>query len=551
MANAPLLGKEEKDVSIEIELQNSGFVTGEDQVNLKSLLENDKNNINHSLLDEIDEKEEDDDDVDVNVNVEGRGLLGKKTRSGTQGAGLKKQLSLLHAVSIMVGGMIGSGIFISPRFVLIDSGSVGMALIVWTACGLVALLGALCYCELGTVIGKSGGEYIYLKTAFGPLPAYMFSWADVWFMRPVSFAIIALTFANYLTRLFGFGEQLSCRAEAVVKLTAAVCICTVTVINCVSVRLAARVQVFFTATKLCAIVVLVVTGLTKLAQGHTESFQAPFKGSSNNLGQIGQAFYSGLWAYNGWNQLNLTTEELKDPQKTLPMGVFIAIPLVTVCYLTTNVAYLAILSPYEMAHSSAVAVLASSKASSILEFLMPLFVASSCFGAINGTSFVTGRTLFSMAREGQIPPCLAMLHTRFGTPLPAIVFRGSLALLMLIPSDVSVLISWFGFGIWIFYLATFVSMIVLRFKLPNKPRPYKVHASIPTIMILVSVYFVLVPFLDKPLDSVYGLCIILVGIPVYFVLVKGTNAPSCVSRIVSKLTVWLQLLCSVAEPSSE
>ena len=526
MEDTLLLPDKEKDVSLAFDANTS---SQDNEENAEPLLEK-GNNFEHDLF----EKQ---DSCSFDFDVDGSGVENR--------VAIKRQLSLLHAVSIMVGVIIGSGIFVSPRFVLADSGSVGMALIIWTLCGVIALLGALCYCELGTMLGKSGGEYIYLKTAFGPLPAYVFSWTDVWFMRPVSAAILTLTFANYLAKLFSISSVL------VIKIMAAMCLSAVTAINCISVRAAARLQVFFTAIKLLALAILVAIGLGKLSQGQTESFKSPFQGTTNNLGRIGHAFYSGLWAYDGWNQLNLITEELKEPHTTLPRGVVIAVPLVTFCYLTMNIAYLAILSPNEMTHSNAVAVMAASKVGITLKFLMPLIVALSCFGAMNGSSFVTGRTLFSMAREGQMPGCFAMLHKQFRTPFPAILFRSFLALLMLIPSDISMLISWFGFGTWIFYLATFVSLIVLRFKLPSEPRPVKVNICIPLIMTLVSIYFVLVPFLDKPLDSVYGLCVILTGIPVYLVFIKCTNGANFFTKTMSKATVWVQVLCNVAKAARE
>ena len=284
-------------------------------------------------------------------------MLGK-AKDSTK-AHLTRTLTLVQGMALIAGVMIGSGIFVTPRFVLQNAGSVGMMIIVWFLSGLVALLGALCYCELGTSIQKSGGEFVYIQEAFGPLPGFLVSWTVILILKPASVAIITLSFASYACHPFLSEDQED--PTTVIKIVGVICIVLITTINCLSARWAARVQVIFMAMKLLAIGIIVLLGASKLLGGHTENLKNPFKGTSTNIGVLAQAFYSGLWAYDGWNQLNYVTDELQNPHKNLPRAVMLALPLVTLCYVLVNVAYLSILSPGEILSSNAVAVTVAEK----------------------------------------------------------------------------------------------------------------------------------------------------------------------------------------------
>ncbi|XP_061621791.1 b(0,+)-type amino acid transporter 1-like isoform X3 [Phyllopteryx taeniolatus] len=266
---------------------------------------------------------------------------------------LQKEIGLLSAVCLIVGNMIGSGIFISPKAVLFYSGAVGPCLLIWTACGVLAILGALCYAELGTMISKSGGAYYYLMEAFGSPVAYLYSWTTVMVVKPAAFSILALSFAEYASAPFFPGCNLP---VMVTKCLAAAAIVFIVTINCFSVKLASYVQNIFTAAKLLIILIIVGAGIVLLVQGKTENLSNTFDGKSVSVGGIGFAFYSGLWAYDGWSQLNFITEELKNPVRNMPLAIIIGIPLVAVCYVMTNIAYFTVLSRDEILRSPAVAV---------------------------------------------------------------------------------------------------------------------------------------------------------------------------------------------------
>lgn len=210
---------------------------------------------------------------------------------------LQKEVGLLSGICIIVGTIIGSGIFISPKSVLSNTEAVGPCLIIWAACGILATLGALCFAELGTMITKSGGEYPYLLEAFGPIPAYLFSWTSLFVMKPSSFAIICLSFSEYASAPFYAG----CKPpEIVVKCLAAAAILLITTVNAMSVRLGSYVQNVFTAAKLVIVAIIIISGFVLLAQGNTRNFENSFDGTKLSVGSISLAFYNGLWAYDGW-----------------------------------------------------------------------------------------------------------------------------------------------------------------------------------------------------------------------------------------------------------
>ncbi|XP_072000245.1 b(0,+)-type amino acid transporter 1-like [Engystomops pustulosus] len=315
---------------------------------------------------------------------------------------LKRELGLISAVSMIAGTMIGSGIFMSPQWVLYYMGSPGASLCIWAACGLLAMLGALSYAELGTVIQESGGEYIYILRNVGSLPAFLLAYTSVIVVRPAGIAGVSLGFAEYVVASF-FPDCPS--PQVVIKCTAAACILVLAIINCMNVRLSMFIMNFFTAAKLVVLLVIIVGGMFLLVKGNTQVLQNAFDNTATGFGPVGVAFYQGLWSYDGWNNLNFITEELKSPEVTLPRAVMIAIPLVTCVYLLVNVSYFAAMTPQELLTSDAVAISWGVKVLGAWTWIISLGVALSTFGSANGTLFSGGRTCYVAAREGHLVIC--------------------------------------------------------------------------------------------------------------------------------------------------
>lgn len=239
-----------------------------------------------------------------------------------QGLNLKRELGIIGAVSFIAGTMMGSGIFISPQYVLSAIGSPGASFVVWACCGLIAMTGGLCYAELGTVIPESGGEFIYMLRTAGKVVAFMFVFSFIIIMRPASATGIALSFAEYVVAPFYMGCS---PPQLVVKCVAAGGIMVLAVINSLSVRLATAIQVVSMAVKVLALAVIILGGIVMLFQGHVENFDNSFEGTNVAVSSIGFAFYQGLWSYDGWNTLNYVTEELKHPE--VRVSPFAILPL--------------------------------------------------------------------------------------------------------------------------------------------------------------------------------------------------------------------------------
>ncbi|XP_076628081.1 b(0,+)-type amino acid transporter 1 isoform X2 [Colletes latitarsis] len=457
---------------------------------------------------------------------------------------LKRRVGLVSGVALIVGTMIGSGIFVSPSGLLVRTGSIGISFLVWTACGLLSLCGALAYAELGTMNTSSGAEYAYFMDAFGAPPAFLFSWVSTLVLKPSQMAIICLSFAQYAVEAFAADCD---PPEEIVKIVALLAIILILLVNCYSVNLATGVQNAFTAAKLIAILVVIAGGSYKLIQGNTQHLKGAFDmidgDNTVNIGRLATAFYTGLWAYDGWNNLNYVTEEIKDPSKNLPRSIMIGIPLVTLCYALINVSYLAVMSPSEMIESEAVAVTFGNRILGVMAWLMPLSVAISTFGSANGTLFAAGRLCFAASREGHLLDCLSYVHVRRFTPAPGLIFHSLVAGTMVLSGNIDSLIDFFSFTAWIFYGGAMLALLVMRRTRPNHPRPYKCPLVIPVLVLGISAYLIVAPIIDKPqIEYLYATGFIFAGMLVYLPFVKYGYVP----KFMEGVNAFLQMLLEVA-----
>ncbi|KAK4877142.1 hypothetical protein RN001_009648 [Aquatica leii] len=464
---------------------------------------------------------------------------------------LKREMSLFAAINMILGVMIGSGIFVSASTALKHSGSVAMCIIVWIVCGIISLLGALTFAELGTVVPRSGAEYAFYMDAFGPLhrfwgklPAFLCSWVYVIALRPAEVAVITLTFAEYTCQpLFEYiGLCNIADQENFKKLLAILILGIITYINVASVKLFVKVQNVFSSFKVLACVVVILGGLYEFAKGNFGNLNKGFEGTNLAPKNIALAFYSGLWAYDGWNSVTTVTEELKSPEKNILRSISISVPIVTILYVFMNISYMTALSVPEMISDTAVAVLFGERVLGPLQFLIPLGVGCATFGCALSIQFSVTRICFVAGQDGHMIECLSYIHYKRLTPVPAVILQGILTLIYILIGNIGELIDFASFLIWVGYGFAMIALLVLRKTKKDANRPYRAPTWIVIFITLVAIFLAVIPMITDPSTKYLGaIGFMVLGAFVYYWFVYKRNRP----RIMNKITYWIQVLLQV------
>ncbi|MBB4634881.1 APC family permease [Longimicrobium terrae] len=435
---------------------------------------------------------------------------------------LPRRLGVWTAAAVLVGSTIGSGIFRVPSGTAERVQTLGAFSLVWIVGALIALVGALTIAELAAMYPRSGGIYVFLREAYGPLPAFLFGWTELMVIRPSALGAIAVIFAEYSARLFGF-------SEGYVKWVAAGAIVLLAAANVRSVNWGGIVQNLSTVAKVGAILGLALFAFV-MGSGSTGALAGPLSFQPASWVGFGLALVSVMWAYDGWADLTFIAGEVKDPSRTMPRAIIGGVLAVAAIYLAINAAYLFLLSMDEMAASKLVA---SDAAQKVFggggAGVVAVMVMLSTFGALNGAMMTGPRIFYAMAEDGNFFRPIAAVHPTWRTPYAAILLAAGLGVSYVLLRSFQDLADAFVLGIWPFYALAVAGVYVLRRRLPNAERPYRTwgYPVVPFIFLAAAVGMLgNAAWNSGARSNFFSFGIILLGIPAYYLwrAVKGRSA---------------------------
>ncbi|HEX2201816.1 MAG TPA: amino acid permease [Longimicrobium sp.] len=434
---------------------------------------------------------------------------------------LPRRLGVWSAAAVLVGSTIGSGIFRvmgGEGGVAARVGTVGAIGLIWIVGAVVALMGALAIAELAAMYPRSGGIYVFLREAYGPLPAFLFGWTELLVIRPSALGAIAVIFAEYANRILGYGT-------GNVRWVAAAAIALLAFANLRSVRWGATVQNLSTVAKVAGIAGLAVLAFL-LGDGSGGALAGPIEMSPLSWAGFGLALVSVMWAYDGWADLTFIAGEVKDPGRTMPRAIIGGVLAVVVIYMVVNLAYLFVLTVPEMRASGLVASDAAQKIfGAVGASVVAAVVMVSTFGATNGSMMTGPRIFYAMAEDGNFFRPIAAVHPRWKTPYAAILLAAALGIGYVLLRDFQQLADAFVLGIWPFYALAVGAVYILRRRRPDAERPYRTwgYPVVPAVFLVASVAMLLNSAINNASATLVGFGVILLGIPVFY-LWKGRGA---------------------------
>jgi APA family basic amino acid/polyamine antiporter len=441
---------------------------------------------------------------------------------------LRRDLGLWGAVSIVIGTVIGSGIFLVPRAMVLRVGTPSMVFVVWVFGGLLTLCGALSYAELAAAMPEAGGEYVYLREAYGPVWGFLYGWTQMWVAKSGSIATLATGFFYYLTTFFphldgvfytvplplgAHGAPLDLRYG---QLFAMALILFLAGVNYFGVKVGGELQIIVTIVKVLLITFIIIAGLG-FGKSHAET-QAVTTHSLTVAGFFA-ALVAALWAYDGWNNVSMVASEIRRPQRSLPIALIGGTLAVIAIYLTANAAYFHVLSAQQVGASERVA--ADMMRRVVGQWggaAVSVAAMISIFAALNGSILSGARVPYAMARDGRFFSAVGRVNAAYHTPGVSILALSAWSALLVLSGRYEQLFTYVIFASWILYGMTTAAVIVLRRKRPDLPRPYKTLAYpvLPVLFVLVAISLVLSTLFDSPRESLLGLAIIFLGLPFYF-----------------------------------
>jgi basic amino acid/polyamine antiporter, APA family len=445
---------------------------------------------------------------------------------------LARDLTLSHAGAVVVGTIIGSGIFLVPSEMMQAVGSARLVYLAWMVGGLLSFFGALTYAELGAMKPQAGGEYVYVRDAYGPLTGFLYSWT--WFLiaKPGSIATITTGLVRILGTfpVFSFFSDVCISHPVTIRYGQLVAIAAtifISWLNYIGVRRAGEFQFFFTLLKVAIILGIVAVGFS-YSGGTWANFATEFTGAKGGIAGFFAALVAALWAYDGWNDLNMVAGEIKNPQRNIPLSLIWGVATVGALYILVNAAVQYVLPAAAVAASerpaSDVVALVLGRAGASL---VSAGMAISMLVTLNGTIMSGARVPFATARDGYFFKALAEVHPRFRTPSVAIVVQCGLAIvLLLLGGSFRQFFSLTIFAEWLFYMIAASTVFVFRRREPNLARSYRVwgYPVVPALFVLVAAALLYYTFAANLKSSAGGCLAILAGVPVFYFFARRRDA---------------------------
>jgi APA family basic amino acid/polyamine antiporter len=423
---------------------------------------------------------------------------------------LPRRLGLPDALAIVVGTIIGGGIFLVPNLVARNLSSVTSIISVWVFAGIASFFGALACAELGAAFPATGGQYVFLREAYGPAGGFLYGWSMFLVGRTAQVAWMAVTFSLYVSYFVPLSPLLS-------KLLGIAAIVLFSAINYRGVSGGAVVQKAFTLAKVAGIAIIIATGLFYHGTAGAATTMPPAPAFS--FGHFGVALLACLLAYDGWILVSFVAGEIKNPQRNILLSLAIGVGACIAIYLLANIAYLNVMSIPEIAASDQVGASAAERVMGRAGgTLVSAIILISIMGTLNGCCLATPRIYFAQAQDGLFFRQFGEVHPRFATPAFAIVAQAVWGVVLLLSGTYETLAEYALFALWFFYGLTVLGMMLLRRKRPDLPRPYRMwgYPVTPLLFLAVTLWFLVNTLITRPGPALVGLALIATGIPVYF-----------------------------------
>ncbi|KAK3767280.1 hypothetical protein RRG08_065664 [Elysia crispata] len=431
---------------------------------------------------------------------------------------LRRSITLVGAVAILIANIGGIGIFITPTMILRFSGSPGLSILIWLLGGIVQAAYAFCTVEIALMFNKAGGPYFYIYSSFGDMAGFVYMWGFVIFIVGPSWALGSYTASLYTLSVIFTDCQPS---DFLVKLVALWLMVTLMALNSTYMKVITSIQSILTSCKVIALAIIIVSGLiyvpTETGQENLGSFMDE---STTNIGNIALGLFAGSYGFGGWQVITVLAEEVKDPVRNIPRSLGFTFAVLIVVMVATNFAYYVVLSKSEALKSEAVAMLFGQRIHPVIPLIMSVLVSLCAIGNLNVLIMGQPRVLFAAGRNGHMPRIMTMLHKTYHTPWPATWTLGVVASYLLLTGSVMSLVAAISLYFGASAILLTVSIFVLRWKHPDKHRPFRIPTAVPIVVFVIMTVILFMSIYEKPWTLVSNLITILLGIPIYVIVFK-------------------------------